>query len=136
MNGRGMALIEFIRDHKSVMTNKCISCNNNVEFWLKKVAKEDEAFPNWWYPFCKLHLDKILRENKVVFSELIFHDQKIRKYKQRKHVNWKMFLDWEELEYHPKIKTYDKAFGDIKITMALTEHRKNKLKKYIKNLYK
>lgn len=110
-------------------------CKRKVEFWAKKESKYDDPLPNWWYGLCKYHLDILLKENGIEISELQYQAQRERKYKKRKLINWKMFLDWEELGYHSKIKVYDEeAYGDIRITMALKNHRKNNLKKYKKKI--
>ena len=113
-------------------------CKNEIKFWVNKAAKEDDFCPSWWYGLCKVHFEKILKENEFELLELMFEDQRSRERnrdtKEGKYINWKMLLNWEALEYHGKIKVYDKAYGDIKITIALKEHRKNNLIKYKKKL--
>ena len=94
-------------------------CKNKVEFW---VTRKYDAM-EWWFGFCKEHLDLIIDTNEIVGLE------QLQKASPRM---YKRAINWEELGYHPKIHTFDKkSYGDIKITIALKEYRKRKLQKYI-----
>lgn len=118
-------------------TCSSFGCKNKVEFWITK-----KRFLIW-YGLCREHLNQIIEREKKNLDRLF--PERIRRLnlkiqfqkKDKEHpVNWKMFLDWEELGYHSKIKCWDKAYGDIKITMALQEHQRENLEKYIKKMEK
>ena len=94
------------------------SCKNKVEFW---VTKKNDDVMGWWYGLCKDHLNLIIDSNEIELEQL--QKEKARMYNQ--------IINWGELGYHSKIHVYDKAYGDIEITMAIKEYRKKKLQKYI-----
>lgn len=109
------------------------TCKNEVIAWITK--KNDTT--KFWYPLCKDHLHFIIITKTIEIDLEQLQLERIRQlelriYDKKKTVNWKMFLDWEELAYHSKIHTYDTPYGDINITIALKEHRKRKLQQYIK----
>jgi len=93
------------------------TCKNKVEYWVTK--KNDDV--RWWYGFCKDHFNLIIDTNDIELEQLI--REKARMHNQ--------IINWEELGYHSKIHVYDKAYGNIKITMAIKEYRKKKLQKYL-----
>ncbi|MFX1479991.1 MAG: hypothetical protein ACFFCI_17875 [Promethearchaeota archaeon] len=108
-------------------------CKNEVIAWVRK--KDDSI--RFWYALCEEHLHFIILTNTLGIEIEQLQLEKIRqlrlkRYDKKKIVNWKMFLDWEELEYHPNIQDFELSEGDIKITLALEEHRKKNVKKYIK----
>ena len=91
------------------------TCKNKVEYWVRKKKRL------YWYPLCKDHFNLIIDTNEIELEQL-------QKEKARMH---NQIINWEELGYHSKIHVYDKAYGDIEITMAIKEYRKKKLQKYI-----
>ena len=93
-------------------------CKNQIKFWVTKIER---SF--YWYPLCEDHLNLIVDNEELELEQL--QREKARIYNQ--------IIDWEDLEYQPKIHTYDQPRGEIEITKALKEYRIRKMTKYIEN---
>ncbi len=109
-------------------------CKEDIEVW---VLKKHDTFSEYWFALCRKHFKIICKESKITLKELQF--ERIRQIElkslgKKNIINWKMFLDWEELGYHGDIHNCDNSYGDINITIALEKHRKNNLQRYIKRI--
>lgn len=89
-----------------------LKCKKKVEYWIRRMDKslyhEIPYRSSWWYPLCSKHLKKAIKWEKKGKIEIIaLKTERVRKFEHKifcgrdlnlkKHKNWKMFIDWEEV---------------------------------------
>ena len=86
-----------------------LKCKREAEYWIRRMEKsiyhEIPYRSTWWYSLCSKHLKKIIKKAKIVIIAL--KTERVRKFEHKnfcgrdldikKHKNWKMFIDWEEI---------------------------------------